>query len=296
MCRIGRPWTKHYVKFPGAPNLGKHKTPSVIRFHSELLKLVEVVEDAGTGHRDMPMLVPPLPATRTEDGGYLSLSRSTSSCLTFYVSWLQSDPLMTSLVRLLGAEFLNARESKARNEAVRLARESGQMDEMLQAINFLSSIPWRVSHTVLDDLERLWPDTMKLPSHIKHIQGIAGLSITPEDKTAVDIARAFRDVPFYNFVRPDYRGRIYPSTTELSPVANDLARSLLVFDTKKVLGKEGWRALKLHLAGLFGATKRASFDERLAWIDDHWADIIDSGTKGLDVGWLSSALRTVTNR
>jgi DNA-directed RNA polymerase len=179
--------------------------------------------------------------------------------------------------------FLNAKQSRTREKAIDAARTSGAMDEMIQAINYLSSTPWRVSHTVLDDLERLWPDTEVSPALLPYMRTLRGLRIKPEDKVAVDLARNYRDVAFYNFVRPDYRGRIYPATTELSPVANDLARSLLVFDKKKQLGADGWRALKLHLAGLFGATKRASFDERLAWVDAHWDEIIDSGAKGLDV-------------
>lgn len=189
----------------------------------------------------------------------------------------------------VAAGFLNARPSNARNQAVNDARAAGEMDHMIQALNFLSNTPWRTADLILGDLERVWPDTMtdpRDPTARKAAGWIPlppGLKLQNEDKRTVDLARMFRGQYFYNAVRPDYRGRIYPACTDLSTVANDLTRSLLLFEKAKPLGAVGWRELRLHLASLHGSTKKLSFDERLKWVDEHWDDILDSGVRGLDV-------------
>lgn len=161
---------------------------------------------------------------------------------------------------------------------------------MIQALNFLSNTPWRVSSDLLADFVRLWPDTStplrSAPPSLQELR--KGLPLQREDKTCIDIARAFESEYFFNAVRPDYRGRIYPATTELSTVSNDLTRSLLRFDVKKKLGPDGLTNLKLHLASLYGATKRESFQGRIDWVDSHMDDILDSGRNGLDVSLSSS--------
>jgi hypothetical protein len=75
---VGRPWSKEYIRHPEFNKRKSKFRPSAMRFHPQLLKLCDRVEKLGVGHRDMPMLVPPRPATRTHNGGYITLKRCAS--------------------------------------------------------------------------------------------------------------------------------------------------------------------------------------------------------------------------
>jgi DNA-directed RNA polymerase len=87
----------------------------------------------------------------------------------------------------------------------------------------------------------------------------------------------------------DFRGRAYPVPPNLSYLGSDLTRSLLLFSTSKVLGEEGLRWLKINLANLYGNNK-ISFEERVAWVDKHRGDVVDSAKNPLDGKrwWLTS--------
>lgn len=79
----------------------------------------------------------------------------------------------------------------------------------------------------------------------------------------------------------DFRGRIYPLVTELSPQADDIGKSLLEFADGKPLGACGGYWLCVHIANLFGIDK-CSFDERVAWTEAHHDDLMDSAFDPLD--------------
>ena len=53
----------------------------------------------------------------------------------------------------------------------------------------------------------------------------------------------------------DFRGRAYVIPPYLSHLGNDLSRGLLLFATKKPLGKRGLAWLKVHLANVYGKDK-----------------------------------------
>lgn len=72
----------------------------------------------------------------------------------------------------------------------------------------------------------------------------------------------------------DWRGRIYPICTMLSPQGGDLQKALLRFARKKPLGKTGFRALKIWAAGCAGVDK-VSFDARIRWFDETYPLVID---------------------
>ena len=67
----------------------------------------------------------------------------------------------------------------------------------------------------------------------------------------------------------------------MSHIGDDLSRGLLLFDEAKPLGERGLRWLKIHLANLYGYDK-ASFDERVQFVEEHLADIRDSAEHPLD--------------
>jgi len=79
----------------------------------------------------------------------------------------------------------------------------------------------------------------------------------------------------------DFRGRIYPMVSCLNPQGDDAAKGLLEFSEGKPLGDGGGYWLAVHIANLFGIDK-VSLDERVQWVQDNEAAILDSALSPLD--------------
>tara|TARA_X000001036_G_scaffold397402_1_gene399616 strand:+ start:177 stop:3902 length:3726 start_codon:yes stop_codon:yes gene_type:complete len=82
----------------------------------------------------------------------------------------------------------------------------------------------------------------------------------------------------------DFRGRMAPRCTVLSPQQSDMDRALLRFKEWKTLGDRGWYWLRIHLFNLiagieiFGAkpsSKKLSFDKRAEWVEEHITDYLN---------------------
>ncbi len=79
----------------------------------------------------------------------------------------------------------------------------------------------------------------------------------------------------------DFRGRIYPMSSELSPQSDDLSKSLLQFAESKPLGETGAYWLLVHIANLFGHDK-IPFRDRVEWTQAQHDKLMDSAFSPLD--------------
>lgn len=73
----------------------------------------------------------------------------------------------------------------------------------------------------------------------------------------------------------DFRSRMYPIVSDLSPQGDDLHRGLLMFSEGKPVGEHGGAWLAIHLANQFGLDKE-SFEYRIHWVterNDMWLSI-----------------------
>ena len=64
----------------------------------------------------------------------------------------------------------------------------------------------------------------------------------------------------------DFRGRLYPMPSELTPQGNQLAKALLMFADGEKLGKTGLRWLMIHCANEFGLDKE-TLKDRHSWVE-----------------------------
>ena len=100
----------------------------------------------------------------------------------------------------------------------------------------------------------------------------------------MDVCKELVDEPCLYFpYQLDYRGRAYPIPQVLNPQADDIGRALLQYAQGKPLGKSGAYWLAVHLANTYGYDK-ASFDERVTWVEEHEAAIRDSAEHPLHGG------------
>ena len=98
----------------------------------------------------------------------------------------------------------------------------------------------------------------------------------------IDANTQFLGDTFYLTHDLDFCGHAYQIPPHLS-------RDLLVFDEAKPLGERELRWLKIHLANLYGYDK-ATFDERVAFVDARMEEIRDSAKNPLDGrGWWQKA-------
>ena len=105
------------------------------------------------------------------------------------------------------------------------------------------------------------------------------------------VATRFSQYPaFYHPHKLDWRQRAYPVSMFLSPQGDQFNRSLIEFSEGKRMGDSenapAW--LAIHGANCYGVDK-VSFEERIAWIEEHEDDILESAMFPLDVDFWETA-------
>ncbi|XP_048228185.1 DNA-directed RNA polymerase 3, chloroplastic [Ricinus communis] len=180
------------------------------------------------------------------------------------------------------------------------------MQKVFEALDTLGNTKWRVNRRVLDVVESIWArggniaglvDRKDIPIPEKPLsEDLIELqkwrwSARKAKKTnrerhsqrcdtelKLSVARKLKDEEgFYYPHNLDFRGRAYPMHPHLTHLSSDLCRGILEFAEGRPLGKSGLRWLKIHLANLYsGGVEKLSHDGRLAFVEDHLADIFDS--------------------
>lgn len=186
-------------------------------------------------------------------------------------------------------------------------------EDIINTINYLSSIPFTINTQVLKHLlilingnycennstawvvralinERIilnmHPETSKLYNlGLKNKQGkiqeiLKHNSQYFSDKSIITSALLFSswcessiDNKLYFNYIMDWRGRLYTDTSYLSFQGGELARSLLMFKNGTVLNSEGLEALKVYTANCYGLDKK-SYNDRLNWTEENLDTIL----------------------
>lgn len=207
--------------------------------------------------------------------------------------------------------------------------ERSDMPRVFSALNILQRTGWRINRPVLDACRQIYhsaPETelgqeqMRLRLAEKHectiIKGQAGSDpkfhfvrttegleshrTAPSVKGQLDqLDDLAKQEAFFFPYQIDYRGRIYPQATWLSPQSDDLAKGLLEFSIGKPIKASEGEALKFLAAygSQFVSDKTIirelelsgdripDFDERLRWIKLHEDDIVRSATTPHQCDW-----------
>jgi len=240
----------------------------------------------------LPMLVKPQKWTGFRQGGYLN-----------YV---------TDFVRI------PAGDPTPRDYAL-AAISKGDMQQVFDAINVLSKIPWRMNDDILRVQIEAWNTGSAIgnfaplhpdleypkepePSSDPQVRAKWLLNIQEIENTKsgfhsqrchqnlqLEIAKAFRHDTIYFPHNVDFRGRAYPVPPYLNHMGADNVRALMVFAEGKKLGTTGLRWLKIHLSNVYGYDK-ASFTEREEFVDNNMDKILDSAENPLTgrKWWLKS--------
>jgi len=231
----------------------------------------------------LPMVVQPAPWTGFREGGYLNYT-------TDFIRFPPTD--------------------QTPKDYAEAAIEKGDMQQVFDALNVLSSIPWKINENVLKVQIEAWNTgeqignlaplnpNIELPREPtpsadptvrrKWLQAVQDLenrrtgmhSQRCFQNFQLEIARAYRKETIYFPHNIDFRGRAYPVPPYLNHMGADNVRGLMLFGTGKELGTTGLRWLKIHLANVYGYDK-ASLQERENFAMEHLDDIYDSVDKPL---------------
>lgn len=246
----------------------------------------------------LPMVVPPIPwAPGREPGGYR--------------------------YGLRGKYELVRGVSPAQQETIRKAH----MPDVYLALNHIQSTPWRINGKVLDVLNALAElgggvagipllEPEPLPAKPQDIEtnresrkqwrAQAHATITRNTLRAHDAlkwhrivreAALVRDEPTIFFPHNlDFRGRVYPIATHLSPQGDDLCKGLLTFAEGKPIGESGIEALAIHGANCMDTDPdtqeklaHQSLARRIAWVRDHTDEILRTVSNPVEEAWWRQA-------
>ncbi|XP_050372146.1 DNA-directed RNA polymerase 1, mitochondrial [Argentina anserina] len=231
----------------------------------------------------MPMLVPPLNWTGYDKGAHLFLP--------------------SYVMRTHGA--------KQQRQVIKSTPRK-QLEPVYEALDTLGSTKWRINERVLGVVDRIWanggcladlvdrddvplpeePDTedeaeikkwkWKMKAVRKKNSERHSQRCDTELKLAV--ARKMKDEEgFYYPHNLDFRGRAYPMHPYLNHLGSDMCRGVLEFAEGRRLGTSGLRWLKIHLANLYaGGVDKLSYDDRVAFTEDHVDEIFDSTDRPLE--------------
>lgn len=231
---------------------------------------------------NMPMVVPPLAWNNMFGGGYLT------------------KPLRYALIKSRNRNFIEE-------------MKSWDMPDVYRAVNALQATPWKINQSVLAVMDEVWEgggalgklpprDNLPLPSrsysdpeenpeahkawrraaaqvYQNNLKLRSKRRIMAQKLSMAAQFKAHEAIYFPHVL--DWRGRIYPVSAYMTPQSDDSGKALLCFSEGKALGETGAYWLAIHGANCAGVDK-VSFEERVQWVVDHQAEILDSAFNPLD--------------
>lgn len=244
----------------------------------------------------MPMVVPPLPWSPTQHGGYRYALR-----------------FAHRLVR-------------TRSKVHQAKLKDADMPVVYTALNAIQATPWKVNRSVFDLVQQIvavgggfagipelehepepnrphdigtnpavrkaWRKKAHAVKERNHLRKLKAL----EFHKKFNIASALQhEDAIYFPCNLDFRGRVYPICSYLSPQGDDLSKGLLTFAEGKALGEHGAVWLALHGANCLGETpdgvklSRCALQERVDWIVSHTAEIEAVAAEPLANRWWTEA-------
>ena len=270
------------------------KTPDFLELTPHYHAKIEALHDRAESlwPRFEPMLCPPRPWTGAFGGGFVGKLGE-----------------RTLLVRTGNRSYLED-----------IHNNIHKMDKVLAALNAVQATPWRVNQRVYDIMSVAFegngqqyglPATEKLPDPIRpadiktnrqaakqwvsDLKAIQRLEKKRESRCRtvrflLETAGKYRDETAIWFAHNlDWRGRVYPLSSYLSPQGEELHHALLEFAEGLPLETdEAVEWLAIHGAGCWGYDKVA-FADRVAWVAEHEEQIRQSVAAPLDYGWWTQA-------
>jgi DNA-directed RNA polymerase len=231
--------------------------------------------------RHWPMLCPPVTWTYREDGtiqegGYLKVRTAMVSKMR---PTQRAALERTDLGNIFhGLNCVNAPAQQIDRHAHWLIEECRKRGWEVSTIPPRDNVPMPPEVASTDEMVIRANKSARSEAYARNI-ALSGLR--EEFEQRLTIARELKDrraiyVPHHL----DFTGRAYPEP-HLNHQGDDVSRSLFRWSRPRPLDDGAVRALYIHVANTFGFDK-ATFDERIAWTEDHMAEVTLAATKPLE--------------
>lgn len=197
------------------------------------------------------------------------------------------------------------------------ALAAADLRDVHQCLDALSATAWEVDRDILDVMKEVWDDgggrlripraeNFPMPDRVppemgeeaikknkaarSEVWGINSrlIGAREEFRNRLDVADSLRDRRFWFPHQLDFRGRCYPVPIYLNHHGDDVCRGLLRYAVSKPMDAKGEMWLKIHAANCYGFDK-ATFADRVAWVDKHIAAIHASAERPLQEPFWESA-------
>lgn len=170
--------------------------------------------------------------------------------------------------------------------AVRKAIRDGTMKPTLDALNALQAVPWTINKQVLNVLRACVLQSLE-------VEGVPKDDNAERVLFALDMQTAEAMAAYERFWTPmrlDWRGRVY-GVPSFNFQRGDRVRSLFLFADGELIGEEGLKWLKVHVAncGDFDKISKRPFDERVRWVDENLEKIKSTAAAPLREVWWTKA-------
>jgi len=235
---------------------------------------------------NMPMIVPPKDWNSPYGGGYLTNTSSYSLLKTAnrkYLAELEDHdmPLVYGAVNSL------QRTAWAINKPIFLlmTKAWGYGGKIGGLPNAYNAEPPPKPGIVTDESMLAWKKQTAIYHDELHKNDSARMQLA--SKLSVS-ERYLSEDKFYFPYALDWRGRAYPVSANLNPQGDDPAKALLKFAEGKALGVNGAYWLAVQGANCYGVDK-VTFDDRVAFIEEHQDAILGSALNPLDTTWWQDA-------
>lgn len=146
------------------------------------------------------------------------------------------------------------------------SHEVKNLDNLYKAINYSSNIKFAVNFEALDfilinkeNLFKDYYDGINLSEINDHIL---------RDTVTLEVAKTYRNIPFYLNTYADWRLRIYTNSHYLSYQSSDISLSLINFYDGEVLTERGFHYLCIYGANLYDENNMSKepYDKRIQWV------------------------------
>lgn len=255
----------------------KNKEYSVLYPHPNLVtKMSDIMNNQSIATpMVLPMVVPPKPWTKFNDGGFFSFRYKLVGLPTTLNQMLDSQGFLESKKQY--CNYLGSIPWEINRALLEISREAYKLKHWsvpISELDFeLPVRPWGDD----DEYKRMQKEQPLLVKEWKQkasyvytlVFGSRAVSRRVQFLRQLGIADKVKDYESIYFPhRVDYRGRFYPIPTQVNPQADDYGKALLLLKPQACEPSGvGWDYYRIHGAGLMGIDK-CPFKDRIKWIEE----------------------------
>ena len=140
------------------------------------------------------------------------------------------------------------------------------LENLYKAINYSSSVKFTVNSEVLDFIIKNKDILFKNYYDVSVLSEIKDHIL--RDAVTLEVAKTYKNIPFYLNTYADWRLRISTNSFYLSYQGSDLSLSLLNFYDGEILNERGLNYFCIYGANLYNENNinKESYDKRINWV------------------------------